>query len=292
MSARGQQWRAPSAQPLAAALRHAGFPEAALAEGRVFVEGRRARSGAELVPMGARVELRTPRVLAPVRLLERRGGLLAVDKPWQIATEPDGAGAVGSLTEQLARQLGGKVHALTRLDVGVSGVVLCALDAESARHVERQRAAGALRRRYVALAARAPTPPRGGWQAPLRTPRGLQAASTGYALIAEAGAALLALEPHTGRRHQLRLHAAHAGAPLLGDRAKGGPGALTLPDGARLGIEHVALHAAWVELRLPDGALWRPSAPPSELETWWRSLGGAAEALGAAQAPSLALPGR
>jgi 23S rRNA pseudouridine1911/1915/1917 synthase len=138
----------------------------------------------------------------------------------------------------------------------------------------------------VAIACRAPSPDNGVWDAPIgraRDPRKRAAggrdaaeARTTFSTVARAGgAALLALAPETGRTHQLRVHASHAGAPLLGDRDYGGPGRVTLPDGRVLPLRRIALHAARVTVPRPSGpALVIDSPIPVELRELWTSLGG------------------
>jgi 23S rRNA pseudouridine955/2504/2580 synthase/23S rRNA pseudouridine1911/1915/1917 synthase len=90
---------------------------------------------------------------------------------------------------------------------------------------------------------------------------------------------LLALAPFTGRTHQLRVHASHAGAPLLGDRVYGGPVRLTRPNGSVLPLSRIALHAARVVVPDARGEPFEVRAPiPDALESWWLSLGGEASA--------------
>ena len=94
---------------------------------------------------------------------------------------------------------------------------------------------------------------------------------THYAVVALAPPyALLALSPVTGRTHQIRVHASHAGAPLLGDRAYGGPARATLPSGRVLAFDRIALHAARVTL---DGTVIE-SPVPEKLRALWLALGG------------------
>src|SRR6185437_8095413 len=82
------------------------------------------------------------------------------------------------------------------------------------------------------------------------------------------------LAPVTGRTHQLRVHAGHARAPLLGDRVYGGPTRLTLPSGRVLALDRIALHAARVTL--PADILDAPidSPIPTALRDAWLALGG------------------
>jgi 23S rRNA pseudouridine955/2504/2580 synthase/23S rRNA pseudouridine1911/1915/1917 synthase len=92
-------------------------------------------------------------------------------------------------------------------------------------------------------------------------------------------AALLLLSPLTGRTHQLRVHAARAGVPLLGDRHYGGPVKVTLPDGRVVRAGRVMLHCARV--RLPKIAptaeperLTLDAPIPADFRAVWLALGG------------------
>jgi 23S rRNA-/tRNA-specific pseudouridylate synthase len=278
--------------------------DAALSEGRVFVDGRRETDAALRLATGSVVEVHASRAPSEdVVVLAEQRGLVFVNKPAGVATEPDHAGIAGSLVERVARTLGvarAELHAVSRLDVGVTGVVTLARGAPGRRLATELRARGAFARRYVALAPKAPEPADGSWDSPL--PRRVRAraddgdarpALTRYATIAQArtaffpvrgGAptaslpALIALSPVTGRTHQLRLHAAGAGLPLLGDAAHGGAARVVLPNGGVRGLERVFLHAAWVELDL-GGERLRVEAPsPDDFSALWAELGGAPEA--------------
>jgi len=279
----------------------------ALAEGRLFVDGRRVREPGLTVRPGSVLEMHPARSAeGDATVLVERGGFVFVDKPSGMATEPDHAGVEASLVARVAQKLGvprTSLHALTRLDVGVSGVVTLARNAEAREQAQALRERGAWHRRYVALASGAPTPARGTWAQALGRPRGLRtgpraarAASTRYAEVGKAipvvvpartGNAkveptLLALGPITGRTHQLRMHAAHAGVPLLGDTTYGGPGRLVLAGGLVRPLERIALHAAWVELELGGELLRVVAAPPADLLALWSDLSGAPAAWEAA----------
>jgi 23S rRNA pseudouridine955/2504/2580 synthase/23S rRNA pseudouridine1911/1915/1917 synthase len=88
-------------------------------------------------------------------------------------------------------------------------------------------------------------------------------------------ALLLRVEPATGRTHQIRVHAAHAGVPLLGDGDYGGQRRVVNTDGSVHALSRIALHALRVEVPLPDGNIWNLVAPPpTELMQLWQALGG------------------
>jgi 23S rRNA pseudouridine1911/1915/1917 synthase len=93
--------------------------------------------------------------------------------------------------------------------------------------------------------------------------------------LAPGGQALLDVAPMTGRTHQIRVHAAHAGVPLLGDRAYGGPPRITLPSGRVVEPGRIALHARRVVVPGEDGAPISVTSPlPPELASLWSALGG------------------
>lgn len=260
----------------------------ALDDGRVFVGRRRVRDADERVAAGERVVVHAPRANAEgARVIFERGGIVAAYKPAGMATIPDQRGARGSLLSTIERATGERLHATSRLDVGVSGVVLFAATDDARRHLAAARERGRYRRHYVAIAARAPEPTRGRWTEPIgraadprkRAPNGRDAAAaeTAYAVVATsaAGHALVAVEPKTGRTHQIRVHAAHAGAPLVGDATYGGPTRLVSASGAVTAVARVALHAAWIEVPDHGGhVLHVASDVPEDLRAIWRASGG------------------
>lgn len=71
--------------------------------------------------------------------------------------------------------------------------------------------------------------------------------------------------PRTGRRHQIRIHLAHQGFPLLGDSLYGGPKEVQLAEGQVLKVNRVALHASALEL--PSGEKFS-CADPLDFAHW------------------------
>ena len=255
---------------------------------------------------------RAPVAAAELRILGEYRGLLFVDKPAGLQTEPD-ARTTDTLLSRLAAQLHQpieRLHALSRLDTGVSGVVTLGLTPEARRLVQGFRDQGRFRRRYLGLATNglgafgSSGTQTGAWcesigraSGSLRAVGGRhpESAHTDYAQVASASLAratpsalhLLALSPRTGRTHQLRVHCAAHGLPLLGDRAYGGASRFISDCGAVTALDRIALHAAWVEL--PLSAPFRIEAPtPAFLLDLWRAFAGDTRAF--EEARRVALP--
>lgn len=121
-----------------------------------------------------------------------------------------------------------------RLDVGTSGVVVLARDGEIHRDLVRAFAERHVGKTYLALVWGHPRPAEGRWSWPLgpdrsdrrkmRVDPAGRRAESGYRVVASVPhVALLRLSPATGRTHQLRVHCAHAGHPIVGDDLYGGP---------------------------------------------------------------------
>ncbi len=282
-----------------AIVARAGGDPRAVGEGRVFVGRVRAREEGTKVEVGDEVtfsdaESAEKGGLGPRVLLDEEG-LVAVDKPAGMPTIPDQAGASHSLLAVVAERLGctlANLHPTSRLDREVSGVVIFARTEEAAVRLRAAREEGRYARRYVALAApgsRASVTAlvgAGEWNAPVgraKDPRHRAAfgrdaapARTRYAIVAKAGErSLLALEPVTGRTHQLRVHAAHAGMPLLGDPTYGGARRITFPSGRVVSLGRIALHAARVVVPRRRGSSFDVRAEvPVSLRELWAAMGG------------------
>jgi len=232
-----------------------------------------------------------PRAAADLEVLHRDDDFVVVIKPAFLPTT--GPGPEDTLVARV-RALdpdAEKHHPSSRLDAEVTGVVTFARTSAAIQHLLAARRAGDYHRIYLGIAPRAPAPRDGEWHAAIgvdaRDPRKRTVAAdddedaresaTRYRTLAElAHAALLALEPQTGRTHQLRVHAAHAGCALLGDRPYGGPTRIVLSDGSVVTPRRVMLHCTRVTIPNPRGgpALSFEARPPADMQRLWESLGG------------------
>lgn len=263
----------------------AGDSPTAIDAGRVFVGRKRAKRG-DSVRVGDSVRIASKRDTdVVVAILHRARDLVVVDKPAGISTIPDEHDAEGSLLVRTARALGVSPESLqptSRLDRGVSGVVVFTKTVAARERLHTARNSKQYFRQYAAISDKSPTPAEGAWSEPIgraRDPKKRQVgghdaadALTRYRVVGhvERGA-LLAVEPVTGRTHQIRVHAAHAGAALLGDRDYGGVRTLVLPSGKVIACDRVALHCAHVCV---EGVVDVRAPIPEAMRTWWSALGG------------------
>lgn len=214
-----------------------------------------------------------------------------MDKPAGLLVHRTGldAGETRFALQMLRDQLGRPVWPVHRLDKGTSGVLLFALDANTARAMGLafERGEG-LRKTYHAVVR--------GWPAnegvidhPLkRMPDDMrhereevQEALTRYRTVqhyqlplpqgsfATTRCALVELEPFTGRRHQLRRHMKHIAHPIIGD-ATHGKGPLNRAVASSLGLQRLWLHACVLETTHPitGQALRITSTLSADWERW------------------------
>jgi RluA family pseudouridine synthase len=186
------------------------------------------------------------RSAAPIPILFADEHILVADKPpglLSVATP----GAHGlSLPEALERQ-GLRALPVHRLDREVSGAVLFALDEETRELLEAAFRARAIEKTYWALAQGHVRPPRGELKFPILeegawarvSARGKPSVTAYRTLRALPSTTELEIDLVTGRYNQIRLHFAHAGFPLVGERkyARGKDSPV------RMRSRRVALHA-------------------------------------------------
>jgi len=239
-----------------------------VARKRVRVAGRTLAAGTEVL-VAHDDALGIPQdTLIPV--LFEDDWLLVVDKPAGMASQGTQASDQHDLTALLQRQRPGQVLALQhRLDQGTSGILVIAKHASA--HLGSQFQARTIAKTYLARVSRpleavtvdlpigrvrGGQPARYGCTGDLEEPRPARTefrpASAEETLGFVPGVWVVA-EPHTGRTHQIRVHLAHLGNPVLGDTFYRGENA-----------DQLWLHAWKLELEHPvTGAKLALVAPPA-----------------------------
>jgi 23S rRNA pseudouridine1911/1915/1917 synthase len=241
----------------------------ALDAGQVFVDGRVERRANRLLQGGETITLSlageapsTP--VTEVDVLYRDEQLLVINKPAGLPAHPTGSECANAL--DLVRELlKGEIWApgpilLHRLDADTTGVLLFALSSAANRELARQFAERQVRKTYLALVAG--SPPKkfsisNSLKAGVRgrtvaTSRGGQPAETFFLTLAYGdGVALVEASPKTGRTHQIRVHLAGEGYPLLGDSLYGGPQNLLLAGNPFHFSRHL-LHALRLIVQHPE----------------------------------------
>lgn len=198
----------------------------------------------------------------PLDILYEDGHLIALNKPPFMPTHPSHGHSDDTLANALAYYFSQKgkpfvFRTLNRLDRDTSGVVLISKDKQTAGMLSAQMAAGGVRKRYLALLCGVIEPPSGRIDAYIRRVSdslitretvdrpapGAKAAITEYLrLDCCEKYSLVSASPLTGRTHQLRVHFASVGHPILGDSLYGS---------ADPAIGRQALHAASLTITHP-----------------------------------------
>lgn len=276
--------------------------QALLAEGAVSFEGdtissgsAKARAGVYLVTLPP-VAPATPQPEAiPLTVLYEDADLIVIDKPAGMAAHPAPGSETGTLVNALLAHCGdslsgiggvarpGIVH---RLDKDTSGVMVAAKTDRAHTGLSALFATHDIERTYIALTRGAPSSEKGRIEtligrssgdrkkmAVLRS--GGRNAITDYVVQrtfgepARAGGAPLAARVactlHTGRTHQIRVHLASKGSPILGDATygSGSPAAPVRAAIAEAGLTRQALHASVLGFLHPvTGEALRFETPP------------------------------
>jgi len=256
-------WDAPGGTPLDRQVRERlGLSwkdaKALVTTGKVHVDGTMVTAPHSTPPGGAVITVDTDRRrpsrrprFEKKRILHLDEHLLVVDKAPGLVSVPPTPTGEPTVLDHLVRITGAPVHAVHRLDHGTSGLMIFARSDPARAGLEEALRRHGIRRTYLALCHGHPSAP-ARWIHPLTikkpdtAPRKV-AATTELLSAAPAGpAALLHLALDTGRWHQVRLHAALHGHPLLGDRDHGDPTADRLLRPPRL-----ALHSHTLDLAHP-----------------------------------------
>ncbi len=207
--------------------------------------------------------------------------LLVIDKPQGLVCHPTKGDAYSSLISRIRLYLGEGVpaHLVNRLDRETGGLTLVAKTDEAARELRKLWEAREVEKEYQAIVHGRPPEQEGIIEAPLgKDEHSVVAikdcvredgspAATAYRVEcsfsrAEGTFSLLRIRPKTGKKHQIRIHLAYLGCPIVGDKLYGGDemfyldfvmDQLSASQKSRLILPNHTLHAAQLEF------LWRES---------------------------------
>lgn len=231
-------------------------------QGRVLVNNQPSKSGYKLresddvtIDYIPEIEQQVPEIDLPV--LYEDDDCIVINKPVGVLTHSKGAfnpeATVASFVRNhingIAGERAGIVH---RLDRATSGVIICAKNPAALSWLQKQFAQRKAKKSYIAIVTGLVDPPHAIIDMPIeRNPKAPatfrvgvngKSATTEY-LVEQANDkhSLLQLKPQTGRTHQLRVHLAHQGHPIVGDIIYGGEPA-----------DRLYLHAESLEITLPN----------------------------------------
>lgn len=213
-----------------------------------------------------------------------RPRFVVVDKPSGLSVHRGWDASRDTLMHRVRDALGRWVYPVHRLDRATSGVVVLALDPETAGVLGESFREGRVEKEYVALVrGRIDEPGRVDHPIPGHEGGERVPAITDYSPIAVARDryTLVRAWPRTGRQHQIRRHMKHLSRPLLGDTTYG-DGRENRKMREEVGLYRLALHALRITFPDPeDGArVITASAPlPDDLRRPLERLGFAAEVL-------------
>ncbi len=225
----------------------------------------------------------------PLQILLEDERILAVNKPPFMPTHPSMGHTEDTLANAVAFYLRDSgvpfvFRAVNRLDRDTSGTVLLAKDRYAAAHLSGAMSRGEIRKTYLALLEGELTADSGEINAYIRRkeasiitreaipyaegeapPPGAHPALTRYSVVRRfAGYTLVRAFPETGRTHQLRVHFASIGHPIVGD---------TLYGNAHPTLPRQALHAETLTFPAPDGSKRTVTAPlPDDLQNLLKEL--------------------
>lgn len=250
-----------------------------VARGDVLLDDRPSKASVR-VKRGVRVVVKLPPdPEAPERetaddlvFLYEDDALAAIDKPSGMTVHPTGRIRHGTLINKLHARYRSEMRETDvvprlahRLDQDTSGVVLIVKNRRVDALVTNQFTRREVEKTYLALVQGVPRESEGLVDAPMKRdpdggthlhmhvhPEGQVARSRWRVLRVFDRHALLALSPLTGRQHQLRVHMAHLGHPILCDHLYGDIRPLMRPDAEHLVLlDRLALHAHRLQLAHP-----------------------------------------
>lgn len=272
-----------------------------VAEGRVFVRGRAAKP-ATRVANGDVVIIRYPKTDDPpasvdkLEILYEDEHLLIIDKPAGVLSHPTDKVHANTVTSLLKSMRPDMVPRLAhRLDRETSGVLMLAKDAETAKRLYEAFVARRIKKEYLAVVLGKVEWAKTSVDLPIgredeeikvrqKVGEGAEAVTDFERVVAREDLSLVRALPKTGRLHQIRVHLAHLGHPVAGDKLYIGEGAaymkavkreLTAEDLTALGADRQLLHAWKLRLKHPvtGEALELVSPLPADFRALFPELG-------------------
>jgi 23S rRNA pseudouridine1911/1915/1917 synthase len=245
-----------------------------IAGGQVLIDSVAARKSGQTVEHGQSVTVRIPAPQAvgllaeeiPLDIVFENEDLVVVNKPAGMVVHPAAGHASGTLVNAALGydpgfgEIGGEERpgVVHRLDKDTSGLILLARNDAAHHWLQDQFRLRRVEKTYIALVDGHPPTPAGRVEAPVgRDPshrkkmailppgKGREAISEYRTLESFRAHTLLEFHPLTGRTHQIRLHCALLGCPIVGDKVYGRKAQLLEPD------RHF-LHAARLKITLPN----------------------------------------
>jgi 23S rRNA pseudouridine1911/1915/1917 synthase len=243
-------------------------------DGLVRVDGASATKAGQMASPGAVIEVRVPATASAVLVAERvaldvifeNDDVLVVNKPAGMVVHPAAGHASGTLVNAVlghdpsmegigGEERPGVVH---RLDKATSGLIMLAKNDRSLHWLQEQFRARKVDKSYLALVDGKPPTPSGRIEAAIGrdpghrkrmavvpTGKGREASSDYRTLESFEHHTLLEFHPITGRTHQVRLHCAFLGCPIVGDEVYGRKKPSIL-------LGRHFLHAQKLSILLPD----------------------------------------
>lgn len=258
--------------------------QALIRDGLVSVDGQAAGKGGLMLEPGQVVRIALPEPepsdltpeAIPLNIIFENSDLIVINKPAGMVVHPSLGHSSGTLVHAVlahapdmqgvgGEQRPGIVH---RLDKDTSGLILVAKNDLAHHWLQEQFKARKVKKVYLALVDGTPPTPEGRIEAAIArdpskrkrmavvsTGRGRESITEYKTLESFSSHTLIEAHPHTGRTHQIRLHLAFLGTPIVGDEVYGRRNA-TLP------VSRQFLHASRLSILLPNETTPRTFTAP------------------------------